>query len=176
MNRTKKSSERIQRPAICNPKQLAAFQHLVVEGGQASASGLGARISRARLLGFHYEYGELVSIAALKQPGERYRERVFRKAETILRPDLFTIEFGWVVTRDGFRRRGLGRRLSERLVKRTGTKNLFATTRTDNRSMQAILESLGFEPAGKPFSGAGDGYLLRLWVRLVEAPAMPASE
>ena len=43
--------------------------------------------------------------------------------------------------------------------------NLFATTRVDNRSMQSLLKSLGFQQTGRPFLGANRAYPLQLWVR-----------
>jgi GNAT superfamily N-acetyltransferase len=171
MNRTSKTSEFIRRPAACDASQLAAFQYSMIQGGQAKIAGLSERIDRTRWLGFQYEDGELAAVAAPKRPADRYRQQVFRKAKAPLSPDSFDAERGWVVTSESFRRRGIGRRLSARLIDRATGVDLFATTRTDNLPMEEILQSLGFQPVGEPFPGAGDSYFLRLWIRVTEAPA-----
>src|SRR5438105_914707 len=101
------SADQIQLPGNCRPDQLDAFVELVLQGGQVRATGLRARINRAYLLGFHYEDKELAAVAALKHPDETYRDKVFRKAKAPLAPRIFVGELGWVVTREGFRGRGI---------------------------------------------------------------------
>jgi GNAT superfamily N-acetyltransferase len=122
------------------------------------------RIGRAHWLGFHYEEHELAAVAGLKRPADKYRDKVFRKAKAALPASVFCAELGWVFTREEFRRRGISHRLLKRLLKKAGHKNLFATTRANNHSMQRLLESLGFQRAGRPFQGLPEEPLLELWV------------
>ncbi len=152
-------------PSKCLPDQLEAFAELVLKGGQVRGPGLRERLGRARLLGFHYEDDQLAAVAALKQPSGDYRDRVFLNAKASFRADEFDAELGWVFTRTEFRGRGISHRLLGRLLEKAGQENLFATTRTDNFSMQGLLKSLGFQQAGLPFPGTKGTHLLQLWVR-----------
>ena len=68
-------------------------------------------------------------------------------------------------TREEFRGQGISRRLLEQLFEKAGQDYVFATTRTDNRSMQGLLESLEFQRAGQPFPAIDREHLLQLWVR-----------
>jgi GNAT superfamily N-acetyltransferase len=160
-----KSADRIDPPGTCSLNQLDAFAELVLQGGQVRAAGLRERLAQARWLGFHYEDDELAAVAALKQPTDNYRDKVFRKAETHFPASEFVAELGWVFTRTEFRGRGISHRLLERLLEKAGQDNLFATTQVDNRAMQRLLKSLGFEQAGRPFPGTRKAHLLQLWVR-----------
>jgi predicted GNAT family N-acyltransferase len=159
-----KSADRIQPPGKCSPDQLDAFAELVLQGGQIRAPGLRERVGRAHWLGFHYEDDQLAAVAALKQPGVNHRDKVFRKAKTTFPAGAFVAELGWVFTREGFRGRGICRCLLKQLLEKAGQDNLFATTRTDNCSMQSLLESLGFQHVGQPFHGTNGKRLLQLWV------------
>ena len=167
-----KSAECIEPPGNCSPDQLDAFAELVLKGGQIRAIGLRETDNRAHWLGFHYEDDELAAIAALKRPTENYRDKVFRKAKASFPAGGFVAELGWVFTRPEFRGRGISHRLLQRLLEKAGQDNLFATTRGDNRWMQRLLQSLGFQPAGWPFPGTKGAHLLRLWVR---CPSLSAS-
>jgi GNAT superfamily N-acetyltransferase len=160
----RKSADCIQPPGKCSPDQLDAFVELVLQGGQVRASGLRERVGRARWLGFHYENDQLAAVAALKQPGVKHRDEVFRKAKTTLPAGAFVAELGWVFTREGFRSRGIGRRLLKRLLEKAGQENLFATTRANNCSMHSLLEALGFQRVGQSFPGTNKEHLLQLWV------------
>jgi GNAT superfamily N-acetyltransferase len=160
-----KSADRIEPPGKCSLDQLDAFAELVLQGGQVGAAGLRERLGQARWLGFHYEDDELAAVAALKHPEESYRDKVFRKAKASFPAGAFVAELGWVFTREKFRGRGISHRLLERLLEKAGQDNLFATARADNRPMQCLLRSLGFQPAGSSFPRTNGAPLLQLWVR-----------
>jgi GNAT superfamily N-acetyltransferase len=161
------SADLIQTPDQCSPEQLNAFAEVVLEGRQIRATGLRERLAQAHWLGFHFENGEVAAVAALKRPGAKYRAKVFERAEATLQSGDFLADLGWVFTREKFRGRGISRRLLERLLEQAGKANLFATTRTDNVPMQALLELLGFRQEGRTFVSARGNYLLQLWVRFL---------
>lgn len=159
------TADSIRPPAEYSSDELDAFCQLVARGRQVDTAGLRDRVGRARWLGLHYEDGDLAAVAALKRPTGAYREKIFRNAEVLGRAGEFATELGWVVTREEYRNRGISRHLLGRLLERAGREPVFATTRTDNRPMQAVLASVGFEPIGQPFAGRHGNHLLRLWVR-----------
>ncbi len=165
MSANNKTTDCIETPSKCSADQLEGFAKLVLLGGQVRAAGLSERICRASFLGFHYEEDDLAAIAALKQATEQYRGNVFRKSAAPFPPDSFAMELGWVFTRAEFRGRGISHRLLARLLEKAGQNNLFATTRTDNRLMENVLKSLGFQQAGRAFPGTDGAHLLHLWVR-----------
>jgi ribosomal protein S18 acetylase RimI-like enzyme len=165
MVRKIKSRDWIQPPHKCDSGLIDAFRELVIQGEQVQFAGLNERLRAAHLLAFHYLNDELVAIAALKQPSESYRDKVFRCAQATMNPNSFRLELGWVFTREDFRGRGISRHLLELLLQKAGEDKLFATTRADNHAMQRLLKSLGFERAGSPFSGEGADYLIELWFR-----------
>ena len=161
----RQSTDHVAPPGECTLDQLNAFAALVLAGGQVRASGLPERICRAGWLGLHYEDATLAAVAALKHPAEGYRDKVFRRAQTTLPATTFVTELGWVVTRPEFRGRGLARHLLGLLLGRADADNLFATTRADNRPMQRLLKSTGFQRAGRAFVGTEKSHRLQLWVR-----------
>lgn len=161
----RQSTDRVAPPGECTPDQLAAFQALVLAGGQVRAAGLRERIRRAGWLGLHYEDTTLAAVAALKHPAAGYRDKVFRGAQMTLPTAEFDTEVGWVVTRPEFRGRGVARHLLALLLERADAGNLFATTRADNRPMRRLLKSLGFQRAGRTFVGTEKSHRLQLWVR-----------
>ena len=163
------SVDRIQSAADCSAEELSAFFGLVARGHEVSATGLVNRIARAHWLGFHFEDGELVGVAALKQPSENYRDKVFQRSRTQLAAARFDMELGWVYVREGFRRRGISRRLLEKLMAKARNKGVFATTSIENFRMRSLLPSLGFEATGQPFSGLTSNRKLELWIRLPES-------
>ena len=168
--------DRIVSPDECSPVQIDSFFELVVQGGQVRTMGLRERIRSAHWLGFHFENGELVAIAALKRPAKKHRDNVFRYARSTLPENSFSVEIGWVFTKETWRGQGIAHRLIEKLLQNGSQYELFATTRTENLSMQSLLSSFGFERTGTPFDGNGDKSALELWIRRVTSvPARPAS-
>jgi GNAT superfamily N-acetyltransferase len=159
------STDRILTPSHASPEQLDAFAELVLEGRQIREAGLRERLAQAHWLGFHYENDELAAVAALKRPSDKYRARVFHSAAATLPAGEFLAELGWVFTREGFRRQGISQHLLKQLLDKAGKASLFATARTANGPMRGLLESLGFQPTGRPYVGTKEDHLLQLWVR-----------
>src|SRR5437879_6178284 len=101
-----KVSQCIKRPSLCTDAEIDDFQHVVMLGGQVTASRLESRLRAANLLGFHYEGPNLVAIAALKSPADRYRDKAFRKAGVAGEREHYDVELGWAVTLKPYRGRG----------------------------------------------------------------------
>jgi GNAT superfamily N-acetyltransferase len=166
MVETRRSVEVIKPPAACAAEQLDAFAELVRCGGQVRAVGLRRRVAAAHWLAFHYEGNEIVAVGALKRPTPDYRARVFEQAQSTLTDAAFDIELGWVFTRGEFRRQGIGARLVGGLLEKAGTANVFATSRSRNRTMQRLLAASGFERTGRPFPSTNGEHSIQLWLRL----------
>src|SRR5262245_8826316 len=157
----------ILRPLDCNAQTLADFENLVIEAGRVDPQGLTQRIRNAsRLLFLRESNGHLVGVGALKRPRLSYRSKVFAKAGTIIPPDEYRVELGWIAVAKSYQGRGLSRRIIGQLISLAENETLFATTRSDARAMR-FAPDYGFKPAGKPYA-SGRGYDLILLLRNVE--------
>jgi len=151
-------------PADCTAEALADFEKLVLEGGAVDPEGLTERIRNAsRLLFLRASHGELVGVGALKQPGPRYRIRVFAEARATTRSDEYRLELGWVVVVKSYQGQRLSTRIVGELIAFAKNENVFATMRADKRAMRCASD-LGFKANGKPFP-SGRGYDLILYLR-----------
>jgi predicted GNAT family N-acyltransferase len=157
-------SSSVLSPSDCTPEALADFEHLVIEAGTVDPQGLAQRIRGAyRLLFLRESDGQLVGVGALKQPLLSYRNKVFAKAQATIPSHEYRVELGWVAVAKSHQGRGLSRRIIVELISLTESKNLFATTRADARTMRFAAD-YGFRAAGKPYP-SGRGYNLVLYVR-----------
>ena len=154
-------------PADCTPQALADFERLVSEAGTVDPQGLTERIRNAsRLLFLRESNGQLVGVGALKHPLLSYRRRVFAQAGAAVPVDEYPVELGWIAVAKSHQRRGLWRRIIRQLINLAENENLFATTRSDARTMR-LAADFGFKPAGKPYP-SGRGYDLVLYLRNAE--------
>lgn len=138
----------VTKPALCSKAELDEFCKFVRQGDEVETQGLEARVKRAKALVFLRVDGELVGVAALKEPLRTYRDGVFRKA---LVPDSskgFRFELGWVFVPPAHRRKGYSRVLSAAAINQCERTPTFATTRLDNVPMQRVLEQIGFRRVG----------------------------
>jgi ribosomal protein S18 acetylase RimI-like enzyme len=159
-----KMHQTIKQPAECSACELESFKEMVVEAGQVCEAGLERRIEHAHLLTFQYDESKLVAVAGLKHPEDNYRRRVFRNAGVSELADNYGAELGWVVTLEEYRGQHIGSRLVQNLLERTESRGVFATTKTDNRQMQAILIKNGFRECGEPYEGRCGTYQLQLYL------------
>jgi GNAT superfamily N-acetyltransferase len=139
----------ITKPAFCSKVDLQEFCKLVRQGDEVEAQGLEARVKRAKALVFLRVDGELVGVAALKEPAQTYRDGVFRKAVVPGASTVFWFELGWVFVSPAHRRKGYSRVLSGAAISQSDREPLFATTRLDNVAMQKVLEDLGLRRLGE---------------------------
>lgn len=138
----------ITKPALCSKVDLQEFCKLVRQGDEVEAQGLEARVKRAKALVFLRVDGELVGVAALKEPALTYRDGVFRKALVPAPSTIFRFELGWVFVLPAHRRKGYSRVLSGAAISQSDREPIFATTRLDNVAMQKALEDLGLRRLG----------------------------
>lgn len=139
-------------PMACTPGERGDFARLVRQGFANAGEDLESRINRAQCLAFYRAAGDtLGAIAALKVPGERYRDDVFKRANAPVSSVDYRLELGWVFVAPAHRGNRIAEGLCRQLLARVPTSPLFATTRTANVSMIGILSALGFTRVGKPY-------------------------
>jgi GNAT superfamily N-acetyltransferase len=145
---------RVAAPAEFAESELREFEALVVEGGEVVADRLAARIRRASaLLLMDDGFGLLNAIAALKHPADSYRAKLGRLTHVTLHSSEYPMELGWVFVSPGARGRGYSKMLVEAALARVQQAGLFATSRTDNKRMHAVLLGSGFTARAEYESG-----------------------
>jgi|SRR5208337_1817229 len=153
----------IRRPDGCSDSEIAAFCCFVRQGGEVEAAGLEGRVRRAKALAFLYVGSTLVGVAALKQPVQAYRNRVFKKAGMPQEAASFDLELGWVYVLPEHRGKHYSEVLSAAVRSQSDGAPVFATTRSDNVAMQKALERLKFRKVGDPYSSADSERTLLLY-------------
>ncbi len=141
-----------------------AFQQRVIEGGEVTPVGLSRRMERAHILGYAEMGDQPVAVGAVKRTDDSYLEKVFRLADY----DLIdcVAELGWVYVAPEARGKQLGSRLSSALCE-CYKHPIFATTRSVNIPMQAILRKLGFKNVGAEYDAVEHpGERIGLWLRV----------
>ena len=142
----------VRDPAHCADEERREFASVVRQGFNAVIETLPRRITAAKYLAFHrLPSGPMVAVAAIKSPPLPYREDVFLRAGIPRDPSIYDRELGWIYVMPEHRGFQIGRRLCERLVERSTTSRMFATTRVENARMIGILESLEFGRVGEPY-------------------------
>lgn len=156
----------IKQPQLCSDADIAAFSCFVRQGGEVVAAGIEGRVRRAKALVFLYADGTLVGIAALKQPGQGYRDGVFKDAGVSKNAGPFGLELGWVFVPIEHRGKHYSRVVSAAALGQADGSPVFATTRSDNEPMQRTLEHLNFKKVGHTWASKRAEHKLVLYVTL----------
>src|SRR5215472_6651052 len=150
-------------PSDCAPQDLADFERLVIEGDAVDPQGLAQRIRQASHLLFLRKIGgQLVGAGALKHPRPAYRHRVFTAAGATEPAERYPVELGWIVVAKSHQGQQLSTRIVGELLTLAKNKNIFATTRADERIM-SFATDYGFKINGQPYP-SGRGYDLVLYL------------
>jgi GNAT superfamily N-acetyltransferase len=160
----------IRSPSECTDAEIEAFVNLASDGGEVRSADLERGARRAEFL--LWIEGDCLprAVAALKIPFDSYREGVFEKARSPLYSAGYPLEFGYAFTNPQHRRRGLGRALARASMKCAEGRGVYATVRSDNDAMRALLRELGFAPSGSDYPSVNRSVSLSLFVTLA-APA-----
>lgn len=142
----------IKEPRDCDEDERRGFAQLVRKGFRASLETLAHRVITAECLAFHARPDSpMIAISALKSPSIEYRKDAFQKAGARNDPAKYEQELGWVYVLPDYRGHQIGQQLCSRLVERSPSSSLFATTRVENARMARILDSLDFHRVGQPY-------------------------
>jgi RimJ/RimL family protein N-acetyltransferase len=159
-------STTLKTPESCDAEERSAFAR-VLRLGFPAAMHLERRIREAQWLAFQRTTGgALVAVAALKSPSDDHRAGIFAAAAATSHVSECQLDLGWVFVDPAFRCKGIGIHLCRALMRRVPERCVFATTRSDNAAMMRILDTLGFERAGRPFRRRDEELVLFLgrWV------------
>lgn len=150
-------------PSRYTSDERATILSLIRLGGEVAAAP--ERIGRAKLIATAWVGGRIVGVAALKRPLDSYRSKVAGRAGVKLKPSEWPFELGYVFVLDDQRGCGLARSLTDALIREAGRASIFATVRTANQGMQAVLRRFEFAVAGRDYLSDDGERLLSLWIR-----------
>lgn len=144
------------------PSELNVFLGLVKCGGAVDESYVRRGLKRpgAKAV-FAMVSGQTVGVAALKVPKDTYRRNIEVESGERIPVKTFEFELGYVSVHQNYRRKGLGKSLTERVVSLSSF-GLFSTT--GSCSMMRILCDSGFSRIGNPWRN-DSGQFLHLFVR-----------
>ena len=150
-------------PSQLSASQLAHFCELVKKGGEVAHAGLERRIRQAHLVAFIQVNSEMAAVGAIKRPSIQHRGRIERQSG-YRGVHNCSGELGYLYVEPQHRRKGFGRRITQKLLAAYG-KGLYATTRAENAAAHRVLRACGFITVGDSWpSKEHPGEEIRLWV------------
>ncbi|MCD9092174.1 MULTISPECIES: GNAT family N-acetyltransferase [Pseudomonas] len=155
----------LKSPCECSDYEIDDFMRLVTEGCEVAVGGLRKRVMAAKHLVFLRTDGQLVGVAAMKNPHDGYRLRVANASGVPLVKQEFPYELGWVFVVPAARGNGYAHALAKAAVTHVNKNGIIATSRTDNLAMHRILIHLEFTPSGSTYCSTLDNYKLQLFLR-----------
>jgi GNAT superfamily N-acetyltransferase len=141
-------------PADATDEEQSAFLRLVPAGGAVTVEAVRAGLPRAEALVICADGRRIVGVAALKVPQPGYRAGLSSAAKSgfALPEAMFPRELGYVAVEDDSRRKGIGMRLCNEVIRLADGRGLLATTGNDGMHHK-ILPQLGFADAGQGWMG-----------------------
>ena len=159
-------STNLKAPDQCSPGESELFYKRTCQSGEVSRIGLRERINQAHLLGFVISKGHVVATGAVKRPNSAYRESIERKSGFALPERSFPFELGWIFVPSEYGRQGYASALIAALLGAVSGQGVFATTRTNNGGMNAMLPGrFAFVATGQTFLATNQANRLRLYTR-----------
>lgn len=153
-------------PGKCSKAELDSFENLVRIGDEVILKGLRNRIESAYVLTFGKTVGgEVVGVAALKNPNHNYRNSVFKKSRSKEEPSQWHAELGWIFVRNEYRKQGLATRLVKELFSSATPMTVYATAREKNDPVLPLLEKFGFGQSGQAYPSNEGDYNLVLYIK-----------
>ncbi len=139
-------------PRDCDDKAICDFMALVLAGGEITPE----RSGKSHSLGCSAYLSQCVLL--LVRSSCTQTPRPLPEAE-------YPFELGWVFVMPSARGRRFSLDLTQAALSAAGTAGVFATSRTDNIPMNAVLTKFGFVPAGHPYPSTRGSHQLQLFVR-----------
>ena len=159
----------VRLPSECTPGELAAFECFVKTGGEVTTGGFRELLMQAQQLVFLYEEDEnvgqaLAGVAALKNPRNSYKKKVFQKAQSPESPTDYVFEAGWIVVDQKYRGRRHSQNLLQTVLKLAGNSPVYATTREENQPIRRTNDRCGLKQSGSAYLSEDGKYSLVLYL------------
>lgn len=154
-----------QPPQAFAETEIQDFLAMVRAGEEVGGAVLEQNVRNAKCLVVARRSSCLVGVAALKNPQPSYRRTIKTKAGVVVGLQDYPFELGYIFVLPSARRQGIAVKLCRAALAPADGKGVFATARTNNDGMNAILHILSFETAGHPYASARGEHPLQLFLR-----------
>jgi hypothetical protein len=124
---------------------------LVLKGGEVRKEPLPDLVDNVLVIGFVWVERTLAAVGGVKRPKVGYRGKIFKRP-LCLTQEAYPYELGRVFVDERFRRMGMARALTARLVRGLASP-VYATSRVNNEGMHKALVGARFQQAGEPYAG-----------------------
>lgn len=163
-----------QPPRAFGETEIQDLMAMVRAGGEVGDAVLEENVRNAKCLVVVRQASCLVGVAALKNPKASYRQNIKAKARAAVDAQDFPFELGYIFVLPSARRQGLAVKLCHAALASADGKGVFATARTNNDGMNAILPTFGFLKTGRPYGSVRGGHQLQLFVHHAGQPFVAA--
>lgn len=153
----------ISTPNEIAPEILQQLSQLISTGSEVEMSMVQRNLQKASSIGYALDNGRPVGVIVLKDPVPSYRQKVFQNAGVPELEQRYQLELGYVYVEPQYRGMVSARLL--RLMNRSITSPIFATTRENNTTINKILEFGGYQLTGEPWSSDRGTYNILLWIK-----------
>jgi hypothetical protein len=150
--------------AISEKEQIAII-NLIKIGNEANAELVLNRMESSLLTAYIKLEMGIMGTATIKRPELSYRTYVFDQACLSKSPENIPLELGYVFISPSFRNQGLALKLCKSLLGLIPKQAVFATTRSDNEGMKAILQKLDFNQEGVAYENRSKTNMLQFYFR-----------
>jgi hypothetical protein len=146
-------------------KNQQEIVNLIKIGNEANAELVLNRMESSLLTAYIRGDIGIIGTATIKRPELDYRTYVIDQACLSKSPKNIPLELGYVFISPSFRNQGLALKLCKSLVGLIPKQAVFATTRSDNEGMKAILQELDFNQEGIAYENRSKTKLLQFYIR-----------
>lgn len=139
--------------------------NLIKIGNEANSELIMERLENSLVTAWLQLENRIVGTATIKRPELAYRAYVLGQAAFHFLPETITLELGYIYIESEFRKQGHAWQMCHALMNLISEETVFATTRTDNLGMKAILHKLHFNSEGNTYENRSKTKFLQLYVR-----------
>ena len=142
----------IKKPSEVSENELNQIASLINKGEQIQGGieQIKLRLSNAAYISFIADKGAIITTAALKNPADSYKKKVFDSAKFLSSLPEYKYELGYIATAENRQGEKLCQKLLSAFIPMIAKHKMFSTTRKE--SMIHILGKFGFSPVGEKYS------------------------
>lgn len=144
LSENKQLNIKILKPSQTSTVEKKNFVKLVNAGGEVNSITLEKNVDNAEFLAFAYIENVLVGVAALKNPSDAYKNKVFSSANVENLVSKYNYEVGYIYVDPTYRGLGIFSKLATALLEKQKTK-IYLTTHSNNLPIIQTYKKLGFK-------------------------------
>jgi len=156
-------------PSDLTEEEIEAAIGLIMDYRPTNRKEIEQRLLNSRAISIAKIDNKIVGTATLKIPNDIVDDNAFSKSDSGYKYQDFQLELGYMVVSPDFRNLKIGSQIVGLLCSTYENENIFAVTKTNNKSSIALKLNLGFVQAGKEFKDRKSDDLLKLFIKKANA-------